>query len=208
MTKVCLVKAMIPVAMYGCELDHKESWELKNWCFWSVALEKTLESPLDFEEIKPVNPKGNQPWIFIGRTCWSWSSKTLATWCEELAHWKRPWCWERLKAEGEGDNRGWDGWMASPTQWTWAWVSSRSWWWTGRPGVLQSMGSQRSDTTEQLTWTDIHPEPFTPHWVCLGDCRNALLLSQVSFYKQTVTKSQRRQTVDQWREGMGQRTEL
>jgi len=71
------------------------------------------------------------------------SSNTLATWCEELTHWKRPWCWERLKAEGEGDDRWWDGWMASPTQWTWVWASSGSWWWTGKPGVLQFMGSQR-----------------------------------------------------------------
>ena len=75
--------------------------------------------------------------------CWSWNSNTLATWCEDLTHWKRPWCWERLRARGEGDDRGWDGWMASPTQWTWVWVSSGSWWWTGRPGVLQFMGSQR-----------------------------------------------------------------
>ena len=67
----------------------------------------------------------------------------LATWCEELIHLKRPWCWERLKVGGEGDNRGWGGWMASLTQWTWVWVNSGSWWWTGRPGVLQSMGSQR-----------------------------------------------------------------
>jgi len=75
--------------------------------------------------------------------CWSWNSNTLATWCKELTHWKRPWCWARLKAGGEGDNRGWDGWMASLTPWTWVWASSGSWWWTGRPGVLQSMGSQR-----------------------------------------------------------------
>ena len=75
--------------------------------------------------------------------CWSWSSNNLATWCEELTHLKRLQCWERLKAGGEGDNRGWGGWMASPTQRTWVWVSSRSWWWTGGPGVLQSMGSQR-----------------------------------------------------------------
>ena len=68
---------------------------------------------------------------------------TLATWCKELNHLKRPWCWERLKAGGEGDNRGWDGWMASPTQWTWVWVDSGSWWWIGKPGTLQSMGSQR-----------------------------------------------------------------
>ena len=75
--------------------------------------------------------------------CWSWNSNTLATWCEELTHLKRPWCWERLRAGGEGDDGSWDGWMASPTQWTWVWVGSRSWWWTGQSGVLQFMGSQR-----------------------------------------------------------------
>ena len=67
----------------------------------------------------------------------------IATWCEELTHWKRPWCWERLRAGGEGDDRGWDGWMASPTQWTWVWVDSGSWWLTGMHGMLQFMGSQR-----------------------------------------------------------------
>ena len=70
--------------------------------------------------------------------CWSWSSNSLATWCKELTHWKRPWCWERLKAGGEGDDRGQDGWMASLTRWTWVWASSGSWWWTGKPGMLQS----------------------------------------------------------------------
>ena len=75
--------------------------------------------------------------------CWSWNSNTLATWCRELIHLKRPWCWERLRAGGEGDDRGWDGWMASPTQWTWVGVNSGSWWWTGRPGMLLFMGSQR-----------------------------------------------------------------
>ena len=75
--------------------------------------------------------------------CWSWSSNPLATWCEDLTHWKRPWCWERLKAGAEGDDRGWDGWMASPTQWTRVWASCRSWWWTEKPGMLQPMGSQR-----------------------------------------------------------------
>ena len=74
--------------------------------------------------------------------CWSWNSNTLATWCEELTHLKRPWCCERLKA-GEGDNRGWDSWMASQTWWMWVWVNSGSWWWTGRPGMLRFMGSQR-----------------------------------------------------------------
>ena len=87
--------------------------------------------------------------------CRSWHSSTLATWCENLTHWKRPWCWERLKAGGEGDNRGWDGWMASPTQWTWVWASSRSCWWTGKPGVLQPMGSQRvrHDWATEVNWT-------------------------------------------------------
>ena len=75
--------------------------------------------------------------------CWSWNSNTLATWCEELTSWERPWWWERLKEGGEADYRGWDGWMASLTGWTWVCVSSRSWWWTGNPVVLQSMGSQR-----------------------------------------------------------------
>ena len=70
-------------------------------------------------------------------------SNTLATWCKELTHWQRPWCWERLKVGGKGDDRGWDGWMASPAQWTWVWISSGSWWWTGKPGVLQSMGLQK-----------------------------------------------------------------
>ena len=136
-TKAHLVKAMVfPVVMYG--------WALKNWCFWIVVLEKTLESPLDSKEIQPAHPKGNQSWIFIGKDwCRSWNSNTLTTWCQELNHLKRPWCWERLKAGGEGDNRGWDGGMPSPTLWIWVWVNLGSWWQTGRPGVRQSMGSQR-----------------------------------------------------------------
>ena len=139
------------------ELNHKEGWVSKNWCFWTVVLEKTLESPLDCKEIKPVNPKGNQPWIFIGRTdCWSRTSNTLATWCEKRTHWKRPWSWERLKAGGEGDVRGWDGWMASSTQWTWVWASSRRGWRTRKPGELQSIGSQRNrhDWATELNWSD------------------------------------------------------
>ena len=89
--------------------------------------------------------------------CWSWNSNTLAILCEELTHWKRSWCWEGLGAGGEGDDRGWDGWMASPTRWTWVWVNSRSWWWTGRPGVLQFMGSQKvgHDGVTELNWTEI-----------------------------------------------------
>ena len=89
--------------------------------------------------------------------CWSWSSNTLAIWCEQLTYLKRPWCWARLKVGGEGDDRGWDGYMASPTQWTWVWAGSGSWRWTGRPGVLQSMWSQRvgHDWTE-LSWYTHH----------------------------------------------------
>ena len=95
------------------ELDHKD-WALKNWCFWTLAWEKTLESLLDCKEIQPVNPKGNHSWIFTGRTdAEAETPNTLATWCEELTHWKRPWCWERLKTGREGDDRGWDGWMSS-----------------------------------------------------------------------------------------------
>ena len=131
------------------ELDHKEGRAPKNWCFPTVVLEKTFESLLDSKEIKPVNLKGNQHWILIGRT--DAEANTLATWCEEMTHCKRPWCWERLKAGGEGDDRGWDGWVASLIQWTLTWANSGRWWGTGNPGVLQSMGSQevRNDLTTE-----------------------------------------------------------
>ena len=133
------------------ELDYKESWALKNWCFWIVVLEKTFESPFGCKEIKPVNPKGNQSWIFIRRTDVEAEIPILSP-----PDAKRPWSWERLKAGGEGDDRGWDGWRASPTRWTWVWASSGSWWWTGKPGVLQSMGSQRvrHDCVTELNWID------------------------------------------------------
>ena len=97
--------------------------------------------------------------------CWSWNSNTLATSCEELTPWKRSWCWERLKTGGEGDDRGWDGCMASLTQRTWVWVNSGSWWWTVRSGVLQSMGSQRvrQDWTTKLNWTILYSCNILPH---------------------------------------------
>ena len=128
--------------MYGCE-----SWTIKIaecqridafelWC-WRRLLRVPWTSRWSNQSIlKEISPE-----IFTGRT--NAEAETLATWCKELTHWKRPWCWERLKAGEEGEDRGWDGWMASPTQWTWVWASFGSWWWTGRPGVLQSMGSQR-----------------------------------------------------------------
>ena len=120
------------------ELNHKESWVPKNWHFRTVELKKTLGSPLDSKEIKPSILKEINP-------CkdWCWNFNTLVTWCEELTHWRRPWCWERLKAGGEGDDRRRDGWMISLTQWTWVWASSRRWWKTGEPGMLQSTGLQR-----------------------------------------------------------------
>ena len=102
-TKVHLVRAMVfSVVMYKCELDYKESWAPKNWRFWTVMLQKTLESPLDCKEIQPVHTKGNTHWK---DRCGSWNSNTLATWCEEITYWKRPSCWERLKAGGAGDDR-------------------------------------------------------------------------------------------------------
>ena len=139
------------------ELDHKENRALRNWCFRVVVLEKTLESPLDCKEIQPVHPKGDQSWVFIGRTDgWSWTSNILVTWCKELTHLKRPWCWERLKAGKKGMTED-DCWMAS-AQWTWVWVNSRSWRWTGRTSMLQSMGSQRvgHDWATELNWIILH----------------------------------------------------
>ena len=151
-TKVHLVKAMVfPVIMYGCE-----SWTIKNAerridafgedSWESLGLQGDPTSPSYRRSVLDIHWKD---W------CWGWNSSPLSTWCEELTHWKRPWCWERLRVGGEGDHRGWAGWMASPTQWTWVWVNSGSWWWTGRPGVLQFMGSQRvrHDWATELNWT-------------------------------------------------------
>ena len=130
-----------------------EHWRIDGfelWC-WRRLLRVSY-----CKEIQPVHPKGNESWIYINWKNWcrSWNSNTLATWCKELTHLKRPWCWEWWKVGGEGDNRGWDGWMASLTQWAWVWVNSRSWWWTGRLGMLQSMGLKELDMTEQLNWTE------------------------------------------------------
>ena len=123
------------------ELDHKECWTLKDWCFQTVVLEKTLESPLDCKEVKPVNRKGNQLWIFIGRidaeapVLWLPDAKSQLTGKDSDAG--KDW------RQGKRGNRGWDGWMASLIQWTRTWANSGRWWGTGKPSVLQSMGLQR-----------------------------------------------------------------
>ena len=141
------------------ELDRKESWAPKNWCFWIVVLEKTHESPLDCKEIKPINPKGNQSWICIGRT--DAEAKTPLLWPPDVKNWftRKDLMLGKIEGRGEGDDRGWDGWMASLTQWTWVWVNSRIWWWTEKPSVLQSIGSQRvrHDWVTELNWTDHNP---------------------------------------------------
>ena len=136
------------------ELDYKESWLAKNWCFWTMVLR---EDSWVFLELQ--GDPANQSWrksvwnILWKDWCRSWNSNTLATWGKELTHLKRPCCLERLKVGWEGEDRGWDGWMVSLTQWTWVWVNSGSWWWTGRPGVLQSMRSPRvrHDWVTELT---------------------------------------------------------
>ena len=138
------------------ELDYKESWVSKNWCFWTVVFEKTLESPLDCKEIQPVHSEGGQPWDFFGRN--DAKADTPVLWPPHVKSWLigKNWCWEGLGAGGEGDDRGWDGWMASLTRWMWVWVNSGSWWWTGRPGKLWFMGLQRvrHNWVTELNWTE------------------------------------------------------
>ena len=121
-------------------------------------LEKALESPLDSKEIQPVHPKGDQSWIFTERTEAEVETPILclATWCEELTHWKRPWCWERLKVGGEGDDRGWDGWMASLTWWTWVWVGPGAGDGQGSLACCSPWGCKELDTTERLNWTELN----------------------------------------------------
>ena len=146
------------------ELDYKEGWPLKNWCFWTVVLEKTLESPLDCKEIQPVHPKGNQSWIFIGRTDAEAEVPILFHLIGRADSLERTLSWERLKAGQEEDDRGWNGWMASPTQWTWVWASSGRWRRTGKPGVLQSVGSQRAGHDWTTTKCLLSSLPVTNLW--------------------------------------------
>ena len=139
------------------ELDYKENWMLKNWCFWNVVLEKTLDSPLDCKEIQPVHPKGYQSWIFIGRTDVEAGTPTL--WPPDVKNWltgKDPHAKTDLGAGGEEDDRGWDGWMASPTQCTWVWVISRSWWGIRKSGMLQFLPGVTKSWTQLSNWTELN----------------------------------------------------
>ena len=150
LTKFHLVKAVVFSSshVWMWELDYKESWASKNWCFWTVVLEKTLEIPLDCKEIQPVHPKGNQSWIFIGRT--DAKAETPILWPPDAKNWIiwKDWCWERSKAEEKGmaedEIVGWHHLM----RWTWVWVGSGSWWLTGRLACFSPWGCKESDKTE------------------------------------------------------------
>ena len=148
LTKVCIVKAMVfQVVMYECvswtikKAEHQRIDAFELWC-WRRLLRVPWTARRSNQSIlKEISPEYS--FIVLKEWCWSWNSNTLATLCKEQTQWKIPWCWERLKAGGEGNDKGWDGWMVSLSQWTWVWASSRSWWWTGKPGMLLSMGIQR-----------------------------------------------------------------
>ena len=158
-TKVHLVEAMVfPLVMYGCEswtVKKAEHWRIDAFELW--CLRRLLRVPWTArrsnQSILNISPGCSLEGLMLG-----WNSNTLANRWKELIHLKRPWYWEGLRAGGEGDDRGWDGWMASPTRWTWVWVNSGSWWWTGRHGVLRFMGSHRvrHDWVTELNWT-IYP---------------------------------------------------
>ena len=142
--------------MYGCE-----SWTVRKAERWSIdAFElwcwrRLLRVPWTARRSNQSILKETSPGCSLEGLFWHWNSNTLATSCKELTHWERLWCWEGLGAGREGDDRGWDGWMASPTQCTWVWVNSGSWWWTGRPGMLPFMGLQRvgRDWATELNWS-------------------------------------------------------
>ena len=144
------------------ELAHKECWTLKYWCFWTVVWEKTFESPLDCKSsnqsiLKEISPEYSLEGLML-RLKFQYFGHLMQRTDSSNIDWKRPWCWEILKAGGEGDKRL-DAWMASPTQWTWVWVGFGSWWWTGKPGMLQSMGSQRigQDWGTEMNWDIFYP---------------------------------------------------
>ena len=136
-TNVHLVKAMVcPGVMYGCEswtIKKAEHWRIyafELWCWRSLLRVPWTARKSNQAILKEISPSNERDW------CWGWNSNTSASCCEELTHWKTAWCWERLKVEGEGDNKGWDGWMASLPQWSWVWASSGRWWQTRKPAML------------------------------------------------------------------------
>ena len=156
-TKVRLVKAMVfPVVMYGCEswiikkAEHQRIDVFELWC-WGRLLRVPWTARRSNQSILK---KISAEYSFISLML-KLKLQYFGHLMGKLTHLKRLWCWERLKAGGEGDNRGWDGWIASLTQWTWVWINSGNWWWTGKPGLLQSMGSQRvrHDWATELIWT-------------------------------------------------------
>ena len=155
-TKVRLVKAMVFSSSHTWmwELDYKESWSTEELMLLNCGVGEDSWESLGCKEIQSVHPKGDQSWVFIDRT--DVEAETPILWPPDVKSWLiwKDSCWERLKAGGEGDDRGWDGWMASPTQWTWVWMNPGNWWWTGRPGVLWFMGSQsfRHDWATELNW--------------------------------------------------------
>ena len=156
-SKVRLVKAMVfPVVMYGCEswtvkkAEHRRIDAFELWCWRRLLRVPWTARRYNLSILKETSPGCSLEGLML-----KLKLNTLATSCEELTLWKRPWCWEDLGAGSEGDDRGWDGWMASLTWWTWVWVNSGSWWWTGRPGVLWSWGCKESDTIERLNWPEL-----------------------------------------------------
>ena len=153
LTKVCLVKAMVfPVVMMW-ELDCKQSWVPKNWCFWTVVLEKTLHSPLDYKELKPVNPKGNQSWIFIGRTDVEAETPIFSHLLRRTDSLEKTLMLEK-RAEREGDDRGWDGWMAPLTRRTWVWQALRVG--DGQRILLCSVHGVTKSRTRLSDWTELN----------------------------------------------------
>ena len=157
-TKVCLVKAMVfPVVMCGCEswiikkAEHRRIDAFELWCWRKLFRVSWTARKSNQSILKEISPEYSLEGLMLKLKLQYFGHLMQRT--DSL---KRLWCWERLKAGGEGDDRGWDGWMASLTRWTWVWVNSRSWWWTGRPDVLRFMGSQRVDSTEWLNWTELN----------------------------------------------------
>ena len=156
--KVRLVKAMVfPVVMYGLRIGLWRKLSAKKLMLLNCGVGEDSWESLGLQG-DPTSPSWRRKVLGVHwkDRCWSWNSNALATSCERLTHWKRPWCLEGLGAGREGDDRGWDDWMASPTQWAWGWVNSRSLWWTGRPVVLWFIGSQRvgHNSVTKLNWTD------------------------------------------------------